>query len=294
MKQLNRIRYRLEIAFGLALVIILNAASSAQSADTGPVPGVNLEQRLDAQVPADAVFQDEHGKTVRIGDYFGKRPVVLNLIFYRCPGTCSVELEGMVDCFRKMDMSVGKQFDVVTISINPKETPALATDKKEALLEMYGRKTANAGWHFLVGDDANIHRVADSIGYRYKYNPNSPNVQGMFAHPAGIILLTPHGKVSRYFFTTMYRPKDVSLGLVEASNNKIGSLVERFVLRTCLYQYNPYTGRYGVQIFRLIQMSGFATVLIVGTGISLMLIKERRTARISKQPIHPDMKTGAA
>jgi protein SCO1/2 len=280
----------LQIAAAGVFLALCTTAAMAQGPQTDPIQGVNLEQRLDAQVPVDAVFQDEHGKSVRMGDYFGKRPIVLNLIFYRCPGTCSVELEGMVDCFRKMDMSVGKQFDVVTISINPKETPALATDKKEALLEMYGRKTAQAGWHFLVGDDVNIHRVADSIGYSYKYNPNSPNVQGMFAHPAGIILLTPHGKVSRYFFTTMYRPKDVSLGLVEASNNKIGSLVERFVLRTCLYQYNPYTGRYGVQIFRLIQLSGFATVLIVGSGISMMLIKERRTARTIKKTILPDVK----
>lgn len=272
--------------FGAALsalmsVFIINAGAQAKIPD--PINGVNLEQRLNAQVPLDATFQDESGKTVKLGDFLRDKPVVLNLIFYRCPGICSLELEGMVDCFKKMDKSVGDEFDVVTISINPKEGPELARDKKEAVLQVYNRPSAKAGWHFLVGSDEQIHRVADSIGYRYKYNPNSPDVQGMFAHPAGITLLTPQGKVSRYFFTTKYPAKDVSLGLVEASHNKIGTLVEKVVLMTCLYQYNPYTGRYGVQIFRLIQLCGFATVIAVAGSISLMLYKERRSSARAKK-----------
>jgi protein SCO1/2 len=179
-----------------------------------PVPGVNLEQKLNSQIPLDAIFQDEDGKTVRIGDYLGKRPVVLNLIFYRCPGVCSLELEGMLDLFKKLPgkgKQIGEEFDVVTVSIDPKETPRLAADKKAVTLDALGRPEAAKGWHFLVGDKTNIDRIADSIGYRYKYNPDSPNVQGQFAHPAGIIVLTAEGKVSRYFFGTRYRPTDVSL-----------------------------------------------------------------------------------
>ncbi len=263
----------------LMLATAMPGALSAQPQSNGPIAGVSLEQRLKAQVPLDAPFTDETGKPVKIGDYCKDRPVIMNLIFYQCPGICSLELDGIVDCFKKMKLDAGKDFEVVTISINPKEGPNLAIDKKAAYMQMYGRPGGSKGWHFLVGQETNIRRVADSIGYSYKYNPLSPNAMGMFAHPAGIILLTPKGVVSRYFFGTRFYPKDVSLGLVEASANKIGSPVEKFVLMTCLYQYNPYTGRYGVAINRLIQLSGFATVLVLGTFMTVNFARDRKKAR---------------
>jgi protein SCO1/2 len=263
----------------LILFLFPSVSAEPQLSAGGPIPGVNLVQRLKAHVPLDAPFVDENGKSVKIGDYCKEKPVILNLIFYQCPGICSIELDSMVDCFKKMTLDAGKDFEVITISINPREGPNLAIDKKEAYMQMYGRPSAKNGWHFLVGQEVNIRRVADSIGYSYKYNPNSPNAMGMFAHPAGIILLTPKGIVSRYFFGTKYYPKDVSLALVEASENRIGSLVEKFVIVSCLYQYNPYTGRYGVVISRLIQISGFMTVFVLATFMTVMFARDRKKAR---------------
>src|SRR5262249_49398847 len=153
------------------LAMAATAIAQAPLSSGGPIPGVNLVQRLKSQVPLDTPFVDENGKAVTIGDYCKDKPVVLNLIFYQCPGVCSLELDGMVDCFKKLKMDPGKDFEVVTISINPKEGPNLALDKKEAYMQTFGRPRDKDGWHFLVGQEANIKRVADSIGYSFKYNP---------------------------------------------------------------------------------------------------------------------------
>lgn len=239
---------------------------------------VSLDQKLNSQVPLDATFRDELGRTVRLRDYFHDRPVVLNMIFYKCPGVCMAELDGMTALFNDKGMTLepGKDFEVVTISINPNETPEIALRKKQEYMALL-RKPADApGWHFLVGDLPNIDKVAGAIGFRYAYDARTDQ----FAHPAGIILLTPKGRVSRYFYSVNYSPRDVRLSLIAAAGNKIGSLTDR-ILGNCIYQYDPKTGRYGLAIMRLLQITGCLTVLTLGTCIFIL------SRLYTRQPLKP-------
>jgi protein SCO1/2 len=244
------------------------------SAAINAAQDVNWDQRLDNQVTLSAEFRDENDKTVKLGDLMKTRPVVLVLPFYKCPGICTAELNGLVDTMKdeKTKFRVGRDFDVVTISINPKEKGDLATAKKKEYLDILGQPGAENGWHFLTGDEASIKKVADDIGFRYKYDPKTDQ----YAHPGGIVLLTPHGKVSRYFFGVAFSPKDVRLGLTEAGQGRIGSVADRFVL--ACYHYDPQTGKYGPAVFRIMQVLGFATVFALG---SFMLVSFRQN---SKEP----------
>lgn len=228
---------------------------------------VSLDQKLDADIPEDAEFKDESGKTVHFGDYLGKKPIILNMIFYKCPGVCMAELEGMTKLFlsKEMSLKVGEDFEVVTISINPAETPDLAKSKKEEFLSLIQKPNADRGWHFLTGTQPNIDRIASTVGFRYAYDARNDQ----FAHPAGIILITPHGKVSRYFYSTAYSPRDVRLSLIAAADNKIGSLTDRIMLN-CIYQYDPRTGKYGVGVMRALQVGGVLTLLTLITSITVM------------------------
>ncbi|MEP6754519.1 MAG: SCO family protein [Chthonomonadales bacterium] len=250
---------------------------------------VGLDQFLDAQVPLDASFLDESGKAVKIGDYLGKKPVLLNMIFYKCQGVCMRELEGIVSLLRDQQMSLtpGKDFEIVTVSINPKETPADASIKKLEYIDLLKRPELSAGWHFLTGADPEIKRLAASVGFRYSYNPKTDQ----FAHPAGIILLTPQGKISRYFMQTVYPAKDVRLGMVEAGSGKIGSLTDKFVLN-CIYQYDPTSGRYGLAIIKLLRLCGGLTVAILAGSILLMSMRSGRKAE--SIVVAPDSSHGAA
>ena len=228
---------------------------------------VGLDQKRGEQVPLDLAFTDETGKPVKLRDYFHGKPVILNLIFYKCPGVCMAELDGMTKLFRSADMTLkaGKDFEVVTVSINPKETPDLAADKKREYLELLGKESDPNGWHFLLGQEENIEKLAAAVGFRYVYDEKTDQ----FAHPAGIMVATPEGKLSHYFYGINYAPRDIRYSLIEASQNKIGSLADRIALN-CMYQYDPKTGRYGLAIVRALQFGGILTVLTLVTSIVVM------------------------
>lgn len=264
------------VAAVCSMVCAVSRFGEAQLSPPGKVnPAlVGLDQNRDRQVPMDASFFDENGKQVQLSDYGNSKPVVLNLIFYKCPGVCVTELEGMIKLFSSSDLNLvpGKDFEVVTISINPKETPAIAKGKKDELMKQIGTPEMRTGWHFLSGSAEQVNKVAKVVGFRYVYDP----VQDTFAHPAGIILMTPKGVTSKYFYGTYYPPKDVRFALIEASNNRIGTLSDRIILN-CIYQYDPKSGRYGVAIVRTLQLASVLTVLVLATSI---LIMSKRTGKV--------------
>jgi protein SCO1/2 len=242
---------------------------------------VGLDQKRGDQVPLDLAFTDETGKSVKLGDYFNGKPVILNMIFYKCPGVCMAELDGMTKLFRDEGMAqrAGQDFQVVTVSINPKETPQLAADKKREYMDLLGDKGNQAGWHFLVGQDPAIKALAAAVGFRYVYDP--PTDQ--FAHPAGIMVLTPEGKISHYFYGINFQPRDVRFSLIEASKGQIGSLADKIVLN-CMYQYDPKTGRYGLAIVRALQVGGILTLVTLMTSIFVMSkVYNRQMDRWEKQ-----------
>ena len=232
---------------------------------------VNIEQRLNAQIPLQASFHDEFGRTVKLDEYFHQgRPVVLALVYYECPMLCTQVLNGLASTLRLMKLQMGTDYDVLTVSFDPRETPELAAAKKRAYLQRYGRPNAQNYWHFLTGDQANIHALTEAVGFHYQWDPT---VQ-QFAHATGIMVLTPEGVLSKYFYGIEYTPKDLRLGLVEASQNHIGSVVDR-VLLYC-YHYDPRTGKYGAVITNILQLAGGATVLILGAFVFILFRREPR------------------
>jgi protein SCO1 len=257
---------------------------------------VSLEQNLDTQVPVDASFQDETGKSVKMGDYFGKKkPVLLCMIFYKCPGVCMKELESLVHLFNDPEMTLkpGKDFEAVVISINPLENPTQALAKKGEFASLLKNSEVAQGWHFLTGSQENIKRVTDTVGFRY----TADIVSQRFNHPPGIILLTPEGKTSKYFYRATWPARDVRMALVDASGSKIGSLSDR-VLVYCIFQFDAATGKYGLKIMRALQIGGILTILILGTSILLMArrskdgdlaARESRSARaLLENPSEPN------
>jgi protein SCO1/2 len=242
---------------------------------------VGIDQKLGNPVPLDLEFRDEAGAPVRLGQFFGgKKPVLLSLVYYRCPGLCTMTLNGMAAAFKPLKFSAGREFDVVTVSIDPKETPQLAAEKKAQYLKRYGRDGAEAGWHFLTGDEQAIRALAQSVGFRYVYHPQTDQ----YTHAAGIMLLTPGGKVARYFYGLEYSARDLRLAMVEASEEKIGTLAD--AVQLLCYQYDPMTGKYGVAIMRTIRTAGVLTVLGLGMFVFLMARRERRTA-LAPQTLPP-------
>jgi protein SCO1/2 len=236
------------------------------------VQEVSLDQKLDSQVPLELPFRDESGRPVKLAHYFGSRPVVLTMNYYECPMLCTQVLNGLTSALKVMTFDVGKEFDVVTVSIDPKETSKMAAEKKAAYVKRYGRAGAETGWHFLTGDSAAIKRLADAVGFRFVYDPKS----GQYAHASGVIVLTPQGKVSRYFYGVEYSPVDLRRGLVESGEGKIGSPVEKMVL--LCYMYDPVTGKYGLAVTRIMQLLGIVTVVGLGGFVILMMRRERRRA----------------
>jgi protein SCO1/2 len=230
---------------------------------------VSIEQKLNEQVPLDLTFRDESGQTVTLRQYFGKKPVLLTLVYYECPSLCGLVLQGLLKSLRVINYTPGDQFEIVTVSISPTETPELAAAKKANFLKEYGREEAAAGWHWLTGDEKNIRALADAVGFRYVYDPKTKQ----YAHAAGIMLLTPSGKISRYFYGIEYSPRDLRLGIIDASQGKVGSLVEKVIL--FCYQYDPTTGKYGLLVVRLIQLGGLLTLLVLGGFIGTMFYRER-------------------
>ncbi|PYX72894.1 MAG: SCO family protein [Acidobacteria bacterium] len=225
---------------------------------------VGIEQHLSEQIPQNLTFRDESGKTVRLGDYFGKRPMILNLVYYNCPMLCGEVLSGLTSTLRVLRFDLGREFEVITVSFDPRETPQIAAEKKKQYLERYGRKGAEQGWHFLTGQQDAIAALTKSAGFQYEYDAKT----NQFAHTTAIMVLTPKGKIAQYYYGVEYAPKDLRLGLIEASQNKIGNLVDQ-VLLYC-YHYDPATGKYGAVIMRVVRLAGLATILLLGAFIAIM------------------------
>lgn len=234
--------------------------------------GVGFDQKLDEQVPLDLEFRDEAGRRVRLAQYFGRRPVVLSLVYYECPMLCTLVLNGMLRAFRTLSFDIGGQFEVLTVSIDPRETPELAARKKQVYMDGYGRPGAERGWRFLTGNQASIEALARAVGFRYAYDPAS----GQFAHASGIAVLTPQGRIARYQYGVEYSARDLRLALIEASQNKIGTPVDQ-VLLYC-FAYNPATGTYGAAIMNLLRAGALATLLVLG-GLVLVLLRRDRRAK---------------
>ena len=236
--------------------------------------GVGIDQKLNEQIPLDAVFKDEHGREVKLGEFFGKKPVVLSLVYYSCPMLCTQVLNGMLSSFRQVSFNIGDQYEVVTVSFDSRETPELAAAKKQAYVKGYNRPGAEASWHFLTGDAANIKRLTDAVGFRYVWDEQT----NQFAHASGIMVLTPEGKLARYFYGIDYAPRDLRLGLVEASQNKIGTPVDALMLYC--YHYDPATGKYGAVVMNIVRLAGVLTIVLI---VGLLLVLRKRGSR-SRNP----------
>lgn len=246
------------------------AAAQAQNRPLGPLGEVDFEQKLDAAIPLDLPFRDETGRPVRLGDYFGDRPVVLSLVYFDCSMLCSYVLDGEVRALDGLGLEPGADFEIVTVSFDPRDTPEEAAREKASYLRRYGRAGAGPAWHFLTGEPASIEALTDAVGFRYRRDEKNDR----FAHAAGIMVTTPDGRLSRYFFGVDYDPSDLRLALVEASDGGIGSPVDRILLYCC--QYDPTTGRYGVVIMNVLRLAGGVTLVLLGALIGAMMLRGRR------------------
>jgi protein SCO1/2 len=240
----------------------------ASSAVPAALREIGFDQNLDRFVPLDTEFRDDAGRTVRLGDYFGKRPVVLVFAYYTCPLLCLQVINGLATALDVLSLEPGKDFEAVVVSFDPRDTPATAAAKKTPYLQRYKHAGAAAASHFLTGDEPSIQRVTKAAGFRYVWD--EPTKQ--FAHPTGIVVLTPEGRPARYLFGIEYGPRDLRLALVEASAGKVGSPVDSLLLYC--YHYDPMTGRYGLAVMRAIRIAGAATVLALGTFIFVMVRRE--------------------
>ena len=250
--------------------ILLAVAAQANGERLPWLRDVGFDQRLNEQVPLELVFQDEIGTSVHLREYFGKTPVLLAFLSYECPRLCTLVLDALLKSLRVLSYSAGDQYSVVMVSFDPRETPALAATKKASALERYARPGAAEGWHFLTGEESSIRQLAEAVGFRYTYDTTSE----LYAHATGIMVLTPEGKIARYLYGIEYAPRDLRLALVEASGNRIGSRVDQ-VLLLC-YQYDPAAGKYGVIVINVIRLGGIATLLALGTFLSVMFRRDRR------------------
>ena len=230
---------------------------------------VTLDQKLGEQVPLGLQFHDEAGRTVNLSDYFGKRPVILTLVYLKCQDLCPLVLDGLMRTLRALSFTVGNQFDVLTVSFDPHDTPVLAAAKKNDLIKQYSRPQATKGWHFLTGDKSSIDRLTHTVGFRF----NTDSKNGRYDHATGIMLLTPQGKIARYFYGIEFSPRDIRLGLIEAATETIGSPIDQLLL--FCYHYDPVTGKYGLMITRVIRLAGITTVLLLGSFIFVMLRRDR-------------------
>jgi len=231
---------------------------------------VGLEQRLHEFIPLDLMWWDETGKPVLLGDYFGTKPVILTLVYYDCPNLCTLVLNGLLRTLRVLSLTVGKDFNVLTVSINPDNSPSLAAVKQAQYIRDYGRADAANGWHFLTGQPEAIQRLTQAVGLRYTYDAATEQ----FAHAAGLMVLTPQGQLARYFYGVEYAPRDVRLSLVEAAAPKIGSPIDQLLL--LCYHYDPQSGTYSLAILRALRLAGVATIVALGTCVGVLLRRERR------------------
>ena len=235
-----------------------------------PLREIGFDQNLDKPVPLDTPFRDESGRTVTLGEYFGRRPVVMVFAYYDCPMLCTMVINGLASALDVLSLEPGRDFEIVTVSFNPRDTPASATAKKAVYLERYRRPGAAEGWHFLTGDQPQTDRLTKAAGFRYAWDAETKQ----YAHPSGVIVLTPDGRLSKYLFGIEYGPRDLRLGIVEASAGKIGTPVDALLLYC--YHYDPMTGRYGLAIMRAMRIAGATTVLALGGFIVFMVRNDKR------------------
>jgi protein SCO1/2 len=267
---------RMPALLGPLLLIVLLASGTvlAETSATPPrLPGkVDIVQKLDAQIPLDLMFRNEQGKIVRLRELFHGKPVLLNFMYYRCPMLCSMVMEGVASALTELKFDVGKEFDVITLSIDPRDTSEQAAAKKDQYVKRYGRLSAANGWHFLTGHESAIKKLTDSAGFYYAYDPKSDQ----FAHGTALLVLTPDGRISRYFYGFEYKVRDLRLGLVEASAGKIGTPTDQLLL--LCYHYDPATGKYSRSAMNFVRAGGVATLLSLGGFIFVMIRRERRRA----------------
>jgi protein SCO1/2 len=265
------------VAAALLAVLAVVSPLRIRAEDSRPpaLRDVGIEQRLDSELPLDAPLRDESGAAVKLGDYFGRRPVIFALVYYKCPMLCTLTLNGLVSSLRTLSFDAGQQFDVVAVSFNPDETPELAAAKKKTVLDEYRRPGAEKGWHFLTGNAESIARIAAAAGFRFKRDEQS----GEFAHAAAIMVATPGGRLARYFYGVEYAPRDVRFALIEAAESRIGSVVDQLLL--FCYRYDPHSARYTAAVMNLVRVSGVLTALGLGT---FMVVFWRRDARAAVRP----------
>ena len=257
------------LGLGLGLILFLfNATLMAQDPPAGILTAIGVDQKLNAPVPLDLHFKNEEGKDVRLGDLFRGKPIVLSLVYYECPMLCSMTLNGLVKSTKPLAFKIGNEFDIVTISIDPRETPELAAAKKEVYLKDYGRPGAAPGWHFLTGPADSIQKLTGAVGYRYQWDDYTKQ----WAHVSAIVILTPDGRVSQYLYGIEFSARDLRLSLVQASQNKIGTLVDRILLYC--YHYNPETGKYGLVIMSTVRIASLGTVFALAAFIFLSRRRE--------------------
>ena len=257
-------------AFVIAAMALLVVPARAQQ--PGPPPilrEVSIAQRLNEPIPPDVTFRDEDGKAVQLGDYFGKKPIVLSLVYFDCPALCTEVLNGELRTMKAISLDLGKDFDAITVSFEPKDTPALAKAKRDVYAGQYGRPGAARNWHFLTGEQASIDALTQAAGFHYAYDSSSRQ----YAHAAAILVLTPHGRIARYFYGVTYPARDFRLGLVEASEGKIGTPTDHALLYC--YQYDPMTGKYGLIVMNVVRAAGLLTVLVLGIFMVVMFRRER-------------------
>jgi protein SCO1 len=252
-----------------ALSFLLSSPLFAHDNRPVALRAVDLEQKLGTRVPLDVTFRDEMGKPVALNQYFGRRPVILSFVYYSCEDLCPLVLDGLVRSLRPLSFNIGDQFDVLTVSFDARDTPALAAAKKRDFVKQYSRPGAEKGWHFLTGDETAIKRLTEAAGFRFNYE----NEKDRFGHATGILLLTPGGTIARYFFGIEFSPRDLRLGLIEASADKIASPIDQLLL--FCYRYDPATGKYGLLITNIIRLAGAATVIALVTFIAVMLRRDR-------------------
>jgi protein SCO1/2 len=256
----------------LIALLFTTVSLRAQTAQEQIAARAGLEQRLGAQIPLDAIFRDEHGNARPLRNFFHGKPVVLALAYYECPNLCTLVLNGVLQTAQELKFNAGQEYEIVVVSFDARERPALAAAKKQIYTQRYGRAAAADGWHFLTGDKDAITKLAESVGYHFSYD----DATRQFAHPSAIMVLTPGGKVARYFPGIEYPPRGVRLALMEASQEHVGSLADRVFL--LCFHYNPATGKYGVLIARVIRVAGIGTVLAVAGYILWMLRRDFRFA----------------
>jgi protein SCO1/2 len=232
---------------------------------------VGIDQKLNESIPLDLTFRDETGQNVKLAQFFGAKPVILSLVYYNCPMLCTQVLNGLERSLKDVPMDIGKQFNVVTVSIDSTERPVLASTKRALYAGLYGRPGAIDGWHFLTGDEPQIKQLANAVGFRYAYDSQTKQ----FAHASAIMMLTAQGKISRYLYGIQYSSRDLRLGLVDASEGKIGTPVDQILL--FCYHYDPATGKYSLLISRIIKVAGIFTILVIGIGIFLLARSEHYT-----------------